>query len=160
MVSVIAAGSFALGVVVPAGTAFANDAEKLGLDAGQAAELQGRVDHYLAKVGGVQVAANEIRLPGAVLSLALPGSELAGTCGWGHMCSWAGQNYTSDKLDMAECKEYGMPFGSIGSWKNSQTTGTTVDFESRDHVTRWKSPGAYVDDPSADWSWVWYLSLC
>jgi hypothetical protein len=57
---------------------FTAQASRAGLTNAQAQELQARVDKYLAKAGGVQIAANEIALPGGGrVLLALPGEKTA-----------------------------------------------------------------------------------
>lgn len=153
---------------------FAAQATSAGLTSAQAQSLQARVNNYLAETGGTQVAINEISLSGANIFLTLPGQtqsrdlttgavspqSVAASCNYGHMCAYANQNFSGDTIDMYTCGNYSIPWVGTGSWINNQTTGTRAQFKSSDGVTRWTSAGAYTNDPSADWSWVWHVQNC
>lgn len=153
---------------------FAAQASSLGLTSAQEQSLQTRVNGYLAKMGGVQVAVNQIHLTGADLYLTLPGEthardlsagatgphSVAASCSYYHMCAYQGTNFSGNILDMYACDEYFIPWTNTGSWINNQSTGTRAQFKDNTNTTRWTSPGAYSDDPNADWSWVAYVQNC
>lgn len=131
----------------PAGGAqspFAAQARQAGLTSAQAGQLQSRVDGYLARERGTQVAANEIRLAGrADLLLALPGRSIAsrlgegvvpnaaGGCPFQFFCAFNGPNFSGDVVIAFFCNRNApVPFtGTNGSWSNNQTTGTVALFK-------------------------------
>src|SRR2546430_4754654 len=102
-------------------SSFTEQGRAAGLTTDQINMLQARADAYMAKVGGTQVALNEIDLDGtATLTIALPGEahprSLAGQIGiqstdvnciggadFLHFCAYRGANFTSDQIDMFAC---------------------------------------------------------
>ncbi|MFF4509044.1 hypothetical protein [Streptomyces sp. NPDC001401] len=156
---------------------YAAQASELGLSSAQAADLQKRVDSYLASQGGTQVAANKILLNsgGDYILLALPGEKNAhetavslaksaaagASCDYLYFCAYTNTNFNGDILAFKTCWIHDWHWPYIhGSWINHQTPGTRVEFKSSDWVTRWTSPGAYSSDDDADWSWVWHVKAC
>lgn len=164
-------------LVTLAGTGTANAASTAaaqgpGLTPAQAHELQARVDAYLAKLGGTQIAINEIRLPhGADLLLTLPGEKTAhristtGTraatpgslldCPHYYICLFQGQNYTGDVISAYQCGVYvPIPFANYGSWINNQSSGTVAHFYDY-YYNAFPTDPAYSASVSWDWA-PWY----
>lgn len=103
---------------------FAAQAREWGLTDAQANALQDRVENYLAKTGGTQVAANRIQLEGADIVLALPeertdrdlGARAAVFgCQYGHLCAFSGPYFEGDVIDMYHCGIYPIPHPGVGS---------------------------------------------
>ncbi|WP_405835252.1 hypothetical protein [Streptomyces sp. NBC_01518] len=126
-----------------------------------------------AKEGGTQVATDRIRTAdeGARALALMAGNSvdskstngtaaIAAGCGYKYFCAYPGPNFTGDPIPMYDCREYYIPWTSLGSWINNQTPGTRAQFRSSDHVTRWTDAGAYDTDASADWSWVYWVKPC
>jgi hypothetical protein len=157
---------------------FTTQAVHAGLNAAQAATLQNQVDAYLAKEGGTQVAANEIRLPGgADLLVALPGEKRARhidgtpnasapcpgpTQGVGFLCAYSAQNFEGNLLTARECGFPGrvdIPFSASGSW--------IYTFENNQRGSFWDDAGivgATQNSPSAgasiDWNRIVFMVAC
>ncbi|MFI6643383.1 hypothetical protein [Streptomyces sp. NPDC050504] len=154
------------------GRAFAAQAREAGLTAAQARSLQARVDGYLAKTGGRQVAINKIDLGGGTLLLTLPGEErgrdlsvpgsktAAASCPWTYMCAWPGENFTGDGLMLFTCgvKTY-IPWTGTGSWISNQRAALIAKFYDVNGNVGWTTPGG-TSDAHAPWGWVYHLSPC
>lgn len=153
---------------------FAPQAAREGLSTSQARTLQNRVDEYLAKTPGTQVAANEIALTeGGTLLLALPGetrardldtrgeSLTAATCPYTYVCAYSGENFTGDELRLFTC-DYPVRiyWTGTGSWINNQRSTLYAKFYDINYNIGWTSPGGYSEDRHAPWGWVWWLSPC
>jgi hypothetical protein len=160
---------------------FTAQAIHAGLTTRQAQALQARVDTYRAEVGGIQTAANEIRLPGGRLLLTLPGETTArpignsspttvtpacsfpNCCPYKHFCGYSHQNGQGDLFDKSVCNnQYEVPdsFNTYGSWVNNQTSGTVATFEDSWGVPIYLTPRAFSYDNSYDWHPVWYIEVC
>lgn len=151
---------------------FIAQATGAGLTGTEAVALQKRVDGYLAKAGGTQVAANEIRLSdGGSLLLALPGEKYArqlnepvgtqASCPYRYLCYYSGTYYTGDVRSAYYCwQDYFVPFSGYGSWINNQTPGTQGRFKNYYRQVIYTTPGAYSSSPSYNWTPVWYIDPC
>jgi hypothetical protein len=168
--AVVALSGTATAESAPAG-GFVSQAKALGLNAAEAKTLQSRVDSYIVKTGGTQIAADRIQLgEGAVLTLALPttaggdqssASRAASyTCRYGHFCAYSDTYWSGDVIDMYQCASYKIPWFGDGSWINNQTSGTQAAFRDNEFVVRWVDSGAYSSDDVADWTWVHYVTNC
>lgn len=174
------AGAF-LALTAHAGTAmaspdtgsFAAQAKGAGLSNAQAEKLQEKVDFYLERMGGTQVAINKVDLNGAgAVVIPLPGQDRAHevsasgkasalyTCAYGHFCAYSDTYYKGSVIDMYYCQHYNMPWSGPGSWDNNQTTGTRARMEDRYHVTTYTTPGARSWDPTGNWTNPWYVVPC
>ncbi|MGE7387310.1 peptidase inhibitor family I36 protein [Streptomyces sp. NPDC004126] len=158
----------------PAG--FAAQARAAGLDGAQAKGLQKRVDSYLAKEAGTQVAANKITLAGGgEILLALPGEKYArelGTsqptaataaanCAYTYVCAYSGTWFSGDKKSFYTCNTLNsIPWSGTGSWINNQRPELRARFYDVNKNVGWISPGGYSEDGEAPWGWVYYLSPC
>ncbi|MFE4973552.1 peptidase inhibitor family I36 protein [Kitasatospora sp. NPDC056651] len=157
-----------------AGPDFSAQARSAGLNGSQAAELQSRVDGYLATMGGTQVAANKISLDGGALLVPLPGEArardlaapgdvrgLAATCPYTYVCAYQLPNFTGATLTFFTCDKLNpIPWGGTGSWINNQRSGLHAKFYDVNGNLGWTSPGGYSEDPAAPWGWVYWLSPC
>ncbi|MES9511888.1 hypothetical protein ABWJ92_36805 [Streptomyces sp. NPDC000609] len=150
---------------------FAAQAHKEGLTDADAAALQRRVDGYLTTMGGKQVAANKIDLGGgSSVVLTLPGEkrarELTGTkrildsCDSKTFCAFQNSQWWGDQIQMYRCDDYIIPWTTIGSWINNQSTGTVAQFKDNTATVRWVDGGAFAQDDTADWSWVLFVNNC
>ncbi|MDT9687197.1 peptidase inhibitor family I36 protein [Streptomyces sp. P9(2023)] len=156
-------------------TDFSAQATAAGLSNSQAKSLQGRVDTYLAKTPGTQVAANEIALAGGgTLLLTLPGEKqarelgaenasraAAAGCPYTYVCAYKGENFTGDELRLYTCN-YAVPiyWSGTGSWINNQRSTLYAKFYDVNGYLGWTSPGGYSEDRHAPWGWVYWLSPC
>ncbi|MFF0465706.1 hypothetical protein [Streptomyces mexicanus] len=157
---------------------FAAQAEAAGLTATQRASLQARVDRYLDKVGGTQVAANRIDFgPKDFLLLALPGEKSArdlskpltvrssnapNFCYYKYFCAYSKTNFYGDAWNRSSCGyPLGIPFTGPGSWANNQTKGTVAYMygDSTDDLI-YKTPGAYSADKYGNWTPVGWVMPC
>jgi len=147
---------------------FARQAAAAGLSPAQARRLQARVDGYLENLGGVQDAANQIRLDGATLTLTLPGEErvrsltgsiLAPGCSYRYLCAWKYQDYTGDRINYYYCTTVSMPWATFGSFRNNQTYGTVTRFIDINHVAFDYSESP-EDDPNYYWAPVYWIDVC
>lgn len=151
--------------------AFAAQAHGAGLSSSQASALQAKVDGYLAKTGGTQVAANKIDLGGkGVLVLTVPGESHARDlsasatpqqtyyCQVGHFCAYSAPNLNGNVFDWYYCGTYDMPWAATGSFDDQQYPFTETTF----HEGRWgdHSFSAVLTNPSFDWTPVLSITVC
>lgn len=155
---------------------FTAQARTAGLDGAQAKGLQKRVDSYLAKESGTQVAANKITLAaGGEILLTLPGEKYAhelnapqataataaASCPYTYVCAYSGEWYTGDVKNLFTCNTLNyIPWTGTGSWINNQRSDLYARFYDQNKNVGWTSPGGYSTDPDAPWGWVYYLSPC
>jgi len=152
------------------GALTASQAQARGLSAAEATTLQNRVDSYLARLGGTQIAPDRIQLAkGVVLKLALPTATgghgnssrtAAYDCKYKHFCAYSEPYFAGDVIDMIACASYSIPWFGDGSWQNHQTLGTRAQFRDYQFIVRWTDSGAPTEDEVADWSWVYYVTNC
>ncbi|MGW1712731.1 peptidase inhibitor family I36 protein [Streptomyces sp. NPDC002156] len=159
-----------------ADTAFGAQARAAGLTQVQADALQTEVEGNLARLGGRQVSANEIRLAeGATLLIPVPGEKYArdltspaGTrtaaaweCDYGWFCMYRGENGTGERLALYYCQDRLLDnWTGYGSWWNNQTPGTQAQFKDRNRNVIFTTPGASSWDDSYYWTPVWYVKPC
>ncbi|WP_172384208.1 hypothetical protein [Streptomyces sp. MNP-20] len=158
--------------------AFQSQAVASGLTAAEATQLQSTIDTLLAKEGGKQTAANEIRYADGRLLVPLPGEkyvrELNGgraegtaasarhTCTYKRLCGYSGRNYTGQEREWYQCNVlYKKPSGwrSGGSWYNNQTPGRQGSWY--DYNKRFLShtrPAPY--GANGNWAPVGYIKAC
>ncbi|MGW6690825.1 peptidase inhibitor family I36 protein [Streptomyces sp. NPDC054961] len=155
---------------------FSAQAAGLGLDGTQARSLQNEADGYLARMGGTQVSADKIVLPGGrgELLLPLPGesrprhaapvgeeASLAGPCPYTYVCAFSGPDFTGVEIRLFSCNTMTeIPWSDTGSWINNQRSALHAKFYDVNRNLGWTSPGGYSEDRNAPWGWVWYLSPC
>ncbi|MFI5806672.1 hypothetical protein [Streptomyces sp. NPDC051561] len=155
---------------------FGSQARTLGLSSSQAKSLQIKVDGYLAKEGGTQVAANRIQLPGADLTVALPGEKYArdsngnkvndqraaaASCTYTNVCAYSKTYFGGDKKTLYTCNQLNsIPWVGDGSWINNQNSSLRARFYDINQNVGWISPGGYSEDLVAPWGWVHWLSPC
>ncbi|MEN2416707.1 hypothetical protein AABB02_01200 [Streptomyces rimosus] len=164
------AASADTGTVAP----FAAQARQAGLTGTQSAQLQAQVDGYVADLGGKQVSANKILVPGGSMVVRAPGQKYAHdlaagpakgdikpACSYGHLCGWAnGAGGNGNSFDYYRCGYYQLPnLVGDGTWVNNQTPGTVGRFYNRDGSERWNTGGAYSSG-TASWTPVWYARPC
>ena len=147
-----------------------------GVSSAQISATQQKVTAFIGSNGGRQVALNEVAFPGGTIVFAIPGvpakATTAGTvvqydssCSYYHFCGWQYDNYvgsSSDgsKIDLVSCGSWTyIPWGSGGSWKNNQSTGTQAAMELTDGSI-WYTPGAYSSDPAGNWAVVGHVKPC
>ncbi|MFE4634110.1 hypothetical protein ACFRJ1_12105 [Streptomyces sp. NPDC056773] len=156
---------------------FSAQARAAGLDAGQAKSLQKRVDSYLGKEKGKQVAVNKITLDeGAEILLTLPGEKYAREvgapkiasaaaaseyCAYTYVCAFESTWFQGDKKTLFTCNTLNyIPWSGTGSWINNQRAALRAKFYRSDQTIGWISPGGYSEDGQAPWGWVYWLSPC
>jgi hypothetical protein len=159
----------------PAKPDFATQARDAGLTSAQTASLQQRVDAYLARTGGTQVAINKIDLDGkGVLLLALPGEKraheiAAGSqpnasifdCSKFNFCAYSATNYSGDLIKYYSCKyTVSMPFAGYGSYLNDQTQGTDAHFYDSTGAYMYDSLSAPWSSPTFNWGFVYWIKPC
>ncbi|MFD3842932.1 hypothetical protein ACFWWC_42955 [Streptomyces sp. NPDC058642] len=172
-----------VGLAVPASAettrtqaAFGEQARAAGLSQDDAKALQTKVDRYLARHHGRQVAANEIALgDGATLTVTVPGekyvrelSTSAGTraaaqweCDQDYFCMYRQQLGMGDRLALYYCQDYALQdWTGEGSYYNLQTRGTQAQFKNRNRTVIHTTPAAPYGDPSYDWTPVWFVRPC
>lgn len=180
VVTAAAAAVAALGVASPAGAAtpgsqpFAAQAAAAHLTAAQAATLQSTVDAYLTKVGGKQVALNQVVFDGGEVLVALPGEAhprslanpqaaqsdpCAGQLN-GYFCVFSSTYYTGTEIAYWKCASYAMNWSGYGSWKNNQTAGTQAVFRNYSGGVVYTTPGAYSYSPDYNWTPVYRINIC
>jgi hypothetical protein len=151
---------------------FAAQARAAGLTGAEAKSLQQRVDTYLARAGGTQVAMNKINLDGkGEILLALPGEQRAGEgsgagvmlepCREGNFCGYSEEGWHGDILRYYYCAyKLTMPFAGFGSYINNQTGGATAHFYDWNGTYMYDSlvPGYMVY--TFNWSVVYYIKPC
>ena len=173
LTTIMAVGSAAPAYAVPTKADFAAQARDAGLTAAQAASLQKRVNAYLVRTGGKQVAANKIDLDGkGLLLLALPGEArareigtpvaLASTpCSERWFCAYSQQQYAGDLVEYYYCEyKLSMPFPALGSYKNRQTAGTSAHFYDGNGAYMYDSLAAPNSSTPFNWAWVWWVKPC
>lgn len=170
--AVILTGGMASATVAADHTSFGAQGRAAGLTANQISTLQATADHYLATLGGRQVALNQIDLNGAVLSIALPGeaqpraltsqsaAQSVHGCAYLYFCAYSVSNFSGSRMDMKACTPHNMPWGSGGSWVNNQTPGTEAAFYRQDGSLIHHTPPAYSENPQADWLPVYTVVPC
>ncbi|MHC3473157.1 hypothetical protein ACYF6T_31325 [Streptomyces sp. 7R007] len=157
-------------------TPFVVQARAAGLTAEQAGALQAKVDGYLARQDGRQVAANEIRLAGgATLTLTVPGEryvrDLAAPdaarttedweCDYTYFCMYRQPLGQGERLSLYHCQDYALQdWLGEGSYYNNQTPGTQAQFKDRNRRVIYTTPRAPFSDASFDWTPVWYVKPC
>ncbi|WP_030673207.1 hypothetical protein [Streptomyces rimosus] len=154
-------------------TGFAAQAQRAGLTDAQAGRLQAQVDTYVAELGGKQVSANKILVPGGSMVVRAPGQAYARdladrtkapikpVCDYGHLCGWAnGTGGNGNGFDYYHCGYYQLPnLVGNGTWGNNQTPGTVGRFYNKDGSERWNTGPAYSSG-TANWTPVWYARPC
>ena len=154
---------------------FAARARNAGLSSSQASALQAKVNSYLAKTGGTQIAANKIDVGGGVLVLTVPGEshvrDLSATttasgastfapqysCAYYHFCAFDQTGWAGNVLDWYTCGEYGMPYFSVGSFEDHQSWGTVSTINT---TTGSFNITAQLDDIDIDWAPVLSIKIC
>ncbi|MEV0227131.1 hypothetical protein [Streptomyces sp. NPDC050704] len=172
-----------VGLAVPASAestharaAFGEQARTAGLSRDDADALQSKVDRYLARHDGRQVAANEIALAdGATLTVTVPGeryvrelSTSAGSravaqweCDQEYFCMYRQQLGMGDRLALYYCQDYALQdWTGEGSYYNLQTRGTQALMKNQNRTVIDVTPGAPYGNPSYDWTPVWYVRPC
>lgn len=153
---------------------FAAQARDAGLTGAQATALQARMDTYLARTGGKQVAINKIDLDGqAELVLTLPGETrareigdpdragLQNECLQYYFCAFSQQQYGGDTLRYFYCAyKLSMPFAGFGSYSNAQTKGTSAHFYGSNGAYMYDSLRAAVLVTPFNWTYVWWIKPC
>ncbi|MFE5812991.1 peptidase inhibitor family I36 protein [Streptomyces sp. NPDC056479] len=157
--------------------AFGEQARAAGLSRDDAKALQTKVDRYLARHDGRQVAANEIVLAeGATLTVTVPGekyvrelSTSAGSraaaaqweCADEYFCMYRQQLGMGDRLALYYCQDYALQdWTGEGSYYNLQTRGTQALLKNQNRTVIHVTPGAPYGNPSYDWTPVWYVRPC
>ncbi|AKH83972.1 hypothetical protein AA958_19285 [Streptomyces sp. CNQ-509] len=157
----------------PAQSKYAAQAEGAGLTTAQAAKLQNKMDRYVARTGGTQVAINKIDLNGkGVVLVPLPGQDRAReisadgdvgalyTCNYYHFCAYSGTYYTGSVIDMYYCRSYSIPWAGNGSWDNNQSTGTRARMYGSSGNLIYTTPGAHSWDAVGNWTPVFTVRPC
>jgi len=152
---------------------FAQQARQAGLTTTEAASLQRRVDTYLARTGGTQVAFNKIDLDGkADLVLALPGARSArdisrsasypwSVCESDWLCAFSQEDYQGDILRYYYCAyKLSMPFAGFGSYVNIQTPGTSAHFYDSNGSYMYDSLAAPYAPTPFNWTPVYWIKPC
>jgi hypothetical protein len=159
---------------------FAKQGQTAGLSTAQITELQTTVDGYLGKLGGRQVALNQIDLNGdATIYVALSGEDhprkLPSAFGvqatdpdctpradFQHFCAYRLTNFGGDQIDFSRCGIYTLPWAGNGSWDNNLSGGARVrfygSFSSVDPL--FITPPAPSWDTSFDWTPVFAIRIC
>lgn len=158
---------------------FAAQAHNAGLTDAQASALQTKVNGYLAKTGGTQIAANKIDLGGkGALVLTVPGeskvrdlsvasahSTASGastfapqySCAYYHFCAFDQTGWAGNVLDWFYCGTYTMPWFSVGSFEDHQSPGTVSTINT---TTGSFNISAQLDDIDIDWAPVLSIRVC
>lgn len=158
---------------VAAPITFSAQADALKLSSQERAELQHRVDRYLATEGGVRVALNKIDLDGSgELLLVLPGEtyardvtttlvpQAATPCPYEYLCAYSEPNFTGDMRSEARCDEViTIPWYGNGSYKNNQTPGTRGTFYFTDGRKSATGP-AYSQMNPFNWDLTYKIDPC
>jgi hypothetical protein len=126
----------------------------------QTAQLQTRVAAYTATHPAAhRISANTLAIPGGTVTLAVPGStthsDLAISCGSGHLCIRDGYN---DYYDYYYCGYYQFTGLGDGVFNNNQTSGTVAKFYNSDGSLRWTNTAK--DTGTASWTPVYYIRPC
>ncbi|MGC5038541.1 hypothetical protein ACPXCS_23365 [Streptomyces sp. DT190] len=159
--------------------AFAEQAKTAHLTKNQTTALQAKVDRYVNKTGGKQVALNKIDLDGkGELLVTVPGEQrprdfasgdgtriaadpcLEGAVYSGWFCAYSGEVYQGDALRWYACGKRPMPWGGYGSWINDQTPGTRATFYNSSGGVHYVTPAPYSYSQSYYWTPVWHIRNC
>jgi hypothetical protein len=157
--------------------AFGAQARAAGLSQDAARSLQAKVDHYLARHHGRQVAANEIALAdGATLTVTVPGEKRvrdlskptgsrAATAQWecsqDYFCMYRDVLGLGDRLALYHCQDYALQdWTGDGSYYNLQTRGTQALFKNQNRTVIDVTPAAPFSNASYDWTPVWFVRPC
>ncbi|MDG4791734.1 hypothetical protein O7626_38590 [Micromonospora sp. WMMD1102] len=158
---------------------FTAQARAAGLSVSQAAGLQAEVDAYLANLAGRgrQVSPNQIDMNGAMLTVTVPGemhprqfeSSVPVPCDtrsgvdYGYFCAYQKEWGAGAQIAMYNCANYPIPWQTVGSWINNQTTGTrpVLYFSTTPPRPPWTMPPAYaVQLTGVDWTPVGSITNC
>jgi hypothetical protein len=153
---------------------FAHQTQQAGLTKAQAQELQNRVDAYLAKNGGVQIAANRIEYQKAILTLTLPGETFARAidapftaaapaCPFYHVCLFSGPSFSGSWITLYYCNTWaGIPWvGTNGSFDNNQTNGTKMGIDVVGPPSPWFGyPAHWVELKGVRWLNIGAVTAC
>jgi len=156
--------------------AFAQQARAAGLSRADADALQTKVDRYLARHDGRQIAANKIDLgDGATLTVTVPGEKRVRDlntsttsraaaqweCRQEYFCMYRDVLGLGDRLDLYYCQDYALQdWTGDGSYYNLQTRDTRALMKDRNRTVIDITPGAPYGNPSYDWTPVWYVRPC
>lgn len=156
-------------------TQFAAQVSAAHLTSAQAAGLQAKVDAYVAKSGGKQVAANEVAVPGGDVLFVVPGQKIARSlaapasvqpatisCPYKYICG-SSQPNAGDVVTAYACGvnvEVPDSFTGVGTYINNQTSGTRAYFKNRSFGVVFTTPGAFYRDDNYNWHPVWYIDAC
>ncbi|MDN3027902.1 hypothetical protein [Streptomyces sp. S.PB5] len=156
--------------------AFGEQARAAGLGSVDAKALQAKVDRYLARHDGRQIAANEIALPGgAKLTVTVPGEKyvrVLGTsagsraaaqweCDQEYFCMYREMLGMGDRLALYYCQDYALQdWTDYGSYYNLQTPGTQARMKDRNRTVIDTTPPAPFGHSSYDWTPVWFVRPC
>ncbi|MCO6006225.1 hypothetical protein NE236_14625 [Actinoallomurus purpureus] len=181
-----AAGALSAGsanAITPAHADFTAQAKSAGLSSANAKVLQTRVDGYLARYHGTQIAANKVSAKGMYVTVALPGEKYARTLpdtsevhandAWqdkclngspvysGWFCLYKGETFQGDVLSMYTCGDHAISgwYGN-GSWVNDQTQNTVALLRSASGGYKFYTPGAYSSSYSFNWTPVDVVHPC
>jgi hypothetical protein len=149
---------------------FAEQAKAAGLSDAQVSGLQAKVDAFLEKHRGTQVAPGRIQLPDgkAFVQMAVPGERNARdfsrngavtpqqSCPYYYFCAYRG----GDVLSYYYCNDQYMPWTGYGSYVNNQTPGTRATFKNSGHGSIGTSCAAYCAVGSINWSPIYYIDPC
>ncbi|MCW2914264.1 MAG: hypothetical protein JWN52_2332 [Actinomycetia bacterium] len=154
---------------------FVAQARRAGLTASQATHLQSRVNGYLKRLGGTQVAINKIVLGKKdILLLALPGEKrardlsispkplpaAANTCHYGYFCAYSSTNFYGDAINMYSCAVYSITWVTRGSWSNNQSKGTKAKMYSYSGGVVYTTPGAPYVATNGNWNGIGAVQNC
>lgn len=156
---------------------FTAQARTAGLSASQAAGLQAEVDAYLAKLAGrgKQVSPNQIDMSGAMLTVTVPGethprrfessaeTPCDGSVDYGYFCAYQYEFQAGAEIAMYSCRNYSIPWQTVGSWINNQTTGTrpVLYFSTTPPRPPWTMPAAYAFQlTGVNWTPVGSITNC
>jgi hypothetical protein len=162
------------------GQPFAAQAEAVHLSAAQTTALQSKVDDYLKKVGGKQVALNRIVFNGGEVRVTVPGEAhprnlepvtgsrvdkydpcIDGDFANGWFCTYQLPVFQGDELSWYYCRRYyDMPWLGHGSWINNQTHGTKAQFWGGNNNLLYTTPGAYSSSEDYGWGPVFKIYIC
>jgi hypothetical protein len=156
----------------PSASSFRSQGRLAGLTDAQIAALQHKVDGYLAKVGGKQVALDTLELSNtATVHVALPGeahprdlgplvSHCYGGADYHYFCAYETEGYTGDEIAMYNCASYNIGWFGLGSWYNNQTKGVRAKMYDPNGKLLYTTPGAPSVDSSGDWTPVGSVRNC
>lgn len=169
-----AAASASTGGIQPS---FAAQARGYGLSGTQVRDLQQEVNAYITKHGGTQTAINEVKFAGGAIVFVVPGQKYARPvtsqaaavpatgpgepCPYLDFCPFEQPNYEGNEIYLEQCNVYTViPWFTVGSWKNDQSTGTPAYIYNLNGTLREKTPGAWSANPSYNWAPVGSVEAC